>query len=69
MVTSTPSSATRRVPPVFPEYADHRAVGILASLHPDASVVRRATRQGVLVMGMGDETMQVLNPQALKRES
>lgn len=51
---------------VLPEYADRRAVGILASLYPDASVVRRATRRGVLVMGMGDETMQVLNPEALQ---
>ncbi|HSO82588.1 hypothetical protein [Thiocapsa sp.] len=54
------------IPLVFPEYADRRAVGILASLYPDASVVRRATRRGVLVMGMGDETMQVLNPEALE---
>ena len=54
------------IPRVFPEYADRRAVGILASLYPDASVVRRATRRGVLVMGMGDETMQVLNPEALE---
>lgn len=54
------------IPRVFPEYADRRAVGVLASLYPDASVVRRATRRGVLVMGMGDETMHVLNPEALQ---
>ena len=54
------------IPRVFPEYADRRTVGILASLYPDASVVRRATRRGVLVMGMGEETMQVLNPEALQ---
>ncbi len=54
------------LPRVFPEYADRRAVGILASLYPDASVVRCATRRGVLVMGMGDETMQVMNPEALE---
>jgi hypothetical protein len=54
------------IPRVFPEYADRRAVGILACLYPDASVVRCATRRGVLVMGMGDETMQVLNPEALQ---
>jgi hypothetical protein len=56
------------IPRVFPEYADRRAVGILASLYPEASVVRCATRRGVLVMGMGmgDETMQVLNPEALQ---
>ncbi|RKT44420.1 hypothetical protein [Thiocapsa rosea] len=54
------------IPRVFPEYADRRAVGILASLYPDASVVRRATGRGVLVMGMGEETMQVMNPEALE---
>ncbi|WP_296808215.1 hypothetical protein [Thiocapsa sp.] len=54
------------IPHVFPEYADRRAVGVLASLYPDASVVRRATRRGVLVMGMGDETMHILNPEALE---
>ena len=49
----------------YPEYADRRAIGILASLCPDQSVVRRATRKGVLIMGMGEETMQVLNPEAV----
>ncbi len=55
----------RDIPNVFPEYAGRRAVGILASLYPDDSVIRRATRKGVLVMGMGDETMHVLNPEAV----
>ena len=57
------------LPRFCPEYADRRAVGVLASLYPDEGVVRRAMRKGALVMGMGDEVMQVLNPQALKRES
>jgi hypothetical protein len=52
------------LPRLFPEYADRRAVGILASLYPEPAVIRRATRKGVLVMGMGDETMEVLNPEA-----
>jgi hypothetical protein len=51
------------------KYADRRAVRVLASLYPDEGVVRRATCKGVLVRGMGDEVMQVLNSQALKRES
>lgn len=50
---------------VYPEYAGKRAVGVLASLYPDDRMVRRATRKGVLVMGMGDETMQVLNRDAI----
>lgn len=49
-----------------PEYADNRAVGVLASLYPDDSIIRRATKAGVLVMGMGDEAMTVMNPEALK---
>jgi len=53
-------------PRLYPEYADRRPVGTLATLYPDDSLVRLATRRGVLVMGMGDETMDVLNPQALK---
>ncbi len=57
------------LPEIFPEYAERRIVGLLASLYPDDSVVRRATRKGVLVMGMGDETMQVLNPKAVDPDS
>jgi cytochrome c556 len=52
-------------PHFYPEYQGRRIVGVLASLYPDASVVNRATRKGVLVMGMGDEAMQVLNPDAV----
>ena len=52
-------------PRIYPEYADRRAIGTLATLYPDDAIVRLATRRGVLVMGMGDETMDVLNPQAL----
>lgn len=53
------------LPRFCPEYAGKRAVAVLANLSPDEGVVRRATRKGVLVMGMGDEAMQVLNPEAL----
>jgi hypothetical protein len=54
------------LPRFCPEYADRRALGVLASLYPDPGLVNRATRRGVLVMGMGDEAMQVLNPEALQ---
>ncbi|WP_295878474.1 hypothetical protein [uncultured Thiohalocapsa sp.] len=53
------------LPRFCPEYEGKRAVGVLASLYPDDSVVRRATAAGVLVMGMGDDAMQVMNPDAL----
>jgi hypothetical protein len=52
-------------PQVFPEYADRRLIGVLAALYPDQSIVTYATSKGVLVMGMGDETMDVLHPSAL----
>jgi hypothetical protein len=48
----------------FPEYGTRRCVGILASLSVDDSVVRYATRRKILAMGMGDATMEVLNPEA-----
>jgi FtsZ-binding cell division protein ZapB len=55
------------LPSVFPEYAEKRIIGVLASLYPDPSIINRATSAGILVMGMGDEAMQVLNPQALTK--
>jgi len=54
------------LPTVFPEYAYKRIIGVLASLYPDPSIVSRATSAGILVMGMGDEAMHVLNPEALQ---
>jgi uncharacterized coiled-coil protein SlyX len=56
------------LPRFYPDYQDRRIVGVLASLYPDASVINRATRKGVLVMGMGDEAMQLLNPDAAQWE-
>ena len=49
----------------IPEARDSRVVGVLASLYPSPEVIAYATKQGLLVMGMGDETMDVLNPDAL----
>ena len=54
------------LPRFYPEYQDRRIVGVLASLYPDAGAINRATRNGVLVMGMGDEAMQLLNPDAVQ---
>lgn len=51
---------------VYPEYAERRIIGILAGLYPDGSVVNQASRKGILVMGMGEDNMQVLNPEAVK---
>lgn len=56
-------------PRVFPEYAGRRVLGVLASLAVDAGVVAYATRAGVAVMVMGDETMQVVNPEVARRDA
>jgi septal ring factor EnvC (AmiA/AmiB activator) len=55
-------------PRVFPEHAGRHLVGVLASLYPDPSIVAYATAKGVLVMGMGEETMDVLNPEAVTEQ-
>jgi len=52
-------------PRFFPEFQDRRGFAMLAGLHVDDSLVRYATGKSVLVMAMGDETMQVLNPEAI----
>jgi hypothetical protein len=49
---------------VFPEYRDKNLIGVLASLYVDESVVRRASSKGILVMGMGENTMEVLKDAA-----
>ena len=50
----------------FPEYKDRKLVGVLASLSADESLIRNASASGILVMAMGPDTMDVLNPESLK---
>jgi hypothetical protein len=45
----------------FPEYQSCKIIGILASLYVDQSLVRYCSAKGVLVMAMGDSTMDILN--------
>ncbi|MBX3126608.1 MAG: hypothetical protein KF718_07810 [Polyangiaceae bacterium] len=45
----------------FPEYADRRLFGCLASLAVEPDVVTFAERCGLLVLAIGDELMDVLN--------
>ncbi len=52
-------------PNFYPEFRRERVLGIAASLSIDVSLVHRATRLGLLVMGMGDDTMEVLNPEVV----
>ncbi|NJM12233.1 MAG: hypothetical protein HC889_10415 [Synechococcaceae cyanobacterium SM1_2_3] len=45
----------------FPEYAHYPVVGILASLAVEESVLNYAERQGLVVLGVGDELMEIKN--------
>lgn len=45
----------------LPEYADRKIVGALASLYVDPSLIAAAEHRGILVLGMTDEAMEVLN--------
>jgi hypothetical protein len=49
----------------YPEYAERRVVGMLASLYVDETPVRAATRRKLPVMGMAAGTMRVLNPEVV----
>ncbi len=45
----------------FPEYAGKKFIGAIASLYVDESVVRSGERLGVIVLGFGEDVMEVLN--------
>jgi hypothetical protein len=45
----------------FPEHADKRVVGAIASLYVDPAVVRRGEAMGLIVLGFGEDVMDVLN--------
>jgi myosin heavy subunit len=50
----------------FPEYAHYPVVGILASLAVEDSVLNYAERQGLVVLGVGDQLMEVKNRPGFK---
>ncbi len=45
----------------FPEYAGRKFIGAIASLYVDESVARYAEKQGLIVLGFGEDVMEVLN--------
>ncbi len=56
--------ATERLPHVreyFPEFAEKKIIGAVASLYVDESLVRRGERLGLVVLGFGEDVMDVLN--------
>ncbi len=48
----------------FPEFAGRRIVPIVASLYVDGRVVRYAASRNALAMGMREDNMRILNPEA-----
>ena len=45
----------------FPEFRGRKIIGALASLYVDGSLVRAAEKQGLVVLGFGEDVMDVLN--------
>jgi len=45
----------------FPEYAGKKIIGAIASLYVDESLVRFGERLGLIVLGFGEDVMDVLN--------
>ena len=45
----------------FPEYGDKKFVGLVSTLYMKPEIARYAERQGLIAMGFGKETFEVLN--------
>lgn len=45
----------------FPEHADKKIIGAIAALYLDLSLVRYGEKAGLLVLGLGEDLMDVLN--------
>jgi hypothetical protein len=58
----------RAFPEFFPEFAGLALRPMIASIYFDPSVVANMTSLNVIALGFGDETMEVLNPEALPTE-
>jgi hypothetical protein len=50
----------------FPEYVDKKMIGSLATLYADESLVKFASRKGVIILAVGDELMDVMNEPGFK---
>lgn len=50
----------------FPGYKDLKVIGSLATLDVDESLVKYASREGVLILAVGDELMDVMNEPGFK---
>ncbi|MFA6221943.1 MAG: hypothetical protein WC647_06480 [Desulfomonilaceae bacterium] len=50
----------------FPEHKSKRIIGSLASLYADESLIKYASRHGILVLAVGTELMDVMNEPGFK---
>jgi len=50
----------------LPDYRERRLIGSVATLYVDQSLVTYASKKGVLVLAVGDELMDVMNPKGFK---
>jgi len=50
----------------FHEYKGRRLIASLATLNADESLVTYASRKGVVVLAVGDELMDMMNPPGFK---
>lgn len=50
----------------FPEYKNKNIIPLFASLHIPENAVKRLSGNNILAMAMGDETMDILNPEVVK---
>jgi len=50
----------------FPEYKDRKIIGSLATLYVDESLVKNASREGIIVLAVGEELMDIVNEPGFK---
>jgi len=50
----------------FPQYQGKKVICSLATLYVDSSLVKHATSHGVLVLAVGDDLMDIMNPEGFK---
>ncbi len=50
----------------FPEYAEKKIIGVVASLYIDESLVKYAERSGLIVLAIGDNLMEIKNSKGFK---
>ncbi len=50
----------------FPEHKSKRIIGSLASLYADESLIKYASREGILILAVGEELMDVMNEPGFK---